>query len=43
VETARDGKPCPTVREFFVVDQDQSDNLPTMYYVSSLGHIAQLT
>jgi hypothetical protein len=43
VETARDGKPCPTVRDFFVVDQDQSDNLPTMYYVSSLGHIAQLT
>jgi hypothetical protein len=43
VGTARDGKPCPTVRDFFVVDQDQSDNLPTMYYVSSLGHIAQLT
>ena len=43
VGTAKDGKPCPTVRDFFVVDQDQSDNLPTMYYVSSLGHIAQLT
>jgi hypothetical protein len=43
VGTARDGKPCPTVRDFFVVDQDQSDNLPTMYYVSRLGHIAQLT
>jgi hypothetical protein len=43
VGTAKDGKPCPTVRDFFVVDQDQSDNLPTMYYVSRLGHIAQLT
>jgi hypothetical protein len=41
--TANDGKPCPTVRDFFVVDQDQSDNLPTLYYVSRLGHIAQLT
>jgi hypothetical protein len=41
--TAKDGKPCPTVRDFFVVDQDQSDNLPTLYYVSRLGHIAQLT
>jgi len=27
VGTAKDGKPCPTVRDFFVVDQDQSDNL----------------
>jgi hypothetical protein len=43
VGTAKDGKPCPTVRDFFVVDQDQSDNLPTLYYVSQLGHIAQLT
>ena len=29
--TAIDGRPCPTVRDFFVVDQDQSDNLPTTY------------
>ena len=29
--TAADGRPCPTVRDFFVVDQDQSDNLPTTY------------
>jgi hypothetical protein len=28
---AVDGRPCPTVRDFFVVDQDQSDNLPTSY------------
>jgi hypothetical protein len=41
--TASDGMPCPTVRDFFVVDQDQSDNLPTLYLVSPHGHIAQLT
>jgi hypothetical protein len=29
--TAADGRPCPTVRDFFIVDQDQSDNLPTSY------------
>ena len=43
VGTANDSKPCPTVRDFFIVDQDQSDNLPTLYYVSPDGHIAQLT
>ncbi|HEY2400882.1 MAG TPA: hypothetical protein VGI23_11045 [Steroidobacteraceae bacterium] len=43
VGTAKDGKPCPTVRDFFVVDQDQSDNLPTLYLVSPRGHISQLT
>jgi len=41
--TASDGKPCPTVRDFFVVDQDQSDNLPTLYLVSPRGHTAQMT
>jgi hypothetical protein len=30
---AADGRPCPTVRDFFVVDQDQSDNLPTTYLI----------
>jgi hypothetical protein len=41
--TAIDGKPCPTVRDFFVIDQDQSDNLPTLYLVSPRGHMSQLT
>jgi hypothetical protein len=41
--TASDGKPCPTVRDFFVVDQDQSDNLPTQYLVSPRGHMSQFT
>jgi hypothetical protein len=41
--TANDGKPCPTVRDFFVVDQDQSDNLPTLYLVSPRGRLSQFT
>jgi hypothetical protein len=40
--TAADGRPCPTVRDFFVVDQDQSDNLPTSYLMTSDG-MAQKT
>lgn len=28
---ANDGLPCPTVRDFFVVDMDQSDNVVTTY------------
>jgi hypothetical protein len=43
VGTANDGKPCPTVRDFFVIDQDQSDNLPTLYLVSPRGHLSQFT
>jgi hypothetical protein len=39
---AADGRPCPTVRDFFVVDQDQSDNLPTTYLITNTG-MAQKT
>jgi len=39
---AVDGRPCPTVRDFFAVDQDQSDNLPTSYLMTSDG-MAQKT
>jgi hypothetical protein len=39
---AADGRPCPTVRDFFVVDQDQSDNLPTSYLITGSG-MAQRT
>jgi hypothetical protein len=39
--TALDGLPCPTVRDFFVVDQDQSDNLPTLYLIAPNGLLAQ--
>lgn len=40
---ASDGRPCPTVRDFFVVDQDQSDNLPVTYLVNAAGLLAQNT
>jgi hypothetical protein len=41
--TASDGQPCPTVRDFYVVDQDQSDNLPTLYLITTNGQLAQYT
>lgn len=28
---ANDGRPCPSLRDFSVVDQDQSDNVPVAY------------
>ncbi len=40
--TARDGMTCPTVRDFSVIDQDQSDNVTTAYLVTGNGRIAQL-
>jgi hypothetical protein len=39
--TARDGLPCPTVRDFSVVDQDQSDNVNTHYLATADGRTAQ--
>jgi hypothetical protein len=41
VGMARDGQPCPTTRDFAVVDQDQSDNLTTRYLALRNGRIAQ--
>jgi len=40
---AADRQPCPSVRDFFVVDQDQSDNLPVTYLISAGGLLAQNT
>lgn len=40
---AKDGLPCPTVRDFSVVDQDQSDNVTTDYLVTDTGQTAQMT
>ncbi|MFH9349784.1 hypothetical protein [Kitasatospora sp. NPDC017646] len=39
--TARDGRPCPTTRDFGVVDQDQSDNVTTEYLATPQGATAQ--
>jgi hypothetical protein len=38
-----DGQVCPSVRSFFTVDQDQSDNLPTEYLVTPAHLLAQST
>ena len=38
-----DGQPCPTVRDFSIVDQDQSDNVQTEYLVDATGRTAQNT
>jgi len=40
---ANDGKACPSVRDFGVVDMDQSDNVVTTYLVTANGQTAQVT
>ena len=41
---ANDGLPCPTVRDFFIVDMDPSDNVITTYLVDpTTGQVAQDT
>lgn len=40
---ANDGKPCPSVRDFGLVDMDQSDNVVTTYLVTANGQTAQVT
>ncbi|MGZ4483605.1 MAG: hypothetical protein ACXVW8_04725 [Nocardioidaceae bacterium] len=39
--TAKDGMPCPTVRDFSLVDQDQSDNVTSTYLATADGRTAQ--
>jgi hypothetical protein len=41
--TAKDGQICPTIRSFSIVDQDQSDNVDTLYLATSTGTTAQNT
>jgi hypothetical protein len=41
--TGKDGRPCPTSRDFSIVDQDQSDNTTTQYLVDADGRLAQDT
>jgi hypothetical protein len=40
---SKDGQICPTIRSFSIVDQDQSDNVDTLYLATSKGTIAQNT
>jgi len=37
------GNSCPTVRNFDMVDQDQSDNVTSIYLLNSAGQTAQAT
>ncbi len=39
--TATDGQPCLTVRDFALIDQDQSDNVPSAYLANGNGQTAQ--
>ncbi|MFG2039892.1 hypothetical protein [Dactylosporangium sp. NPDC048998] len=41
--TATDGRPCPTTRDFGLVDMDQSDNVTTTYLALADGTTAQNT
>jgi hypothetical protein len=41
--TAKDGRTCPTVRDFSVVDQDPSDNVTARYLADANGRTAQNT
>jgi hypothetical protein len=43
IGTAKDGQPCPTSRDFSLVDMDQSDNVQTQYLVKANGQTAQNT
>jgi hypothetical protein len=43
IGTASDGRPCPTTRDFSLIDQDQSDNVLTVYLVNANGQTAQAT
>lgn len=40
---AKDGQTCPSLRDFSVVDQDQSDNVTAGYLITKNGQVAQLT
>jgi hypothetical protein len=40
---APDGAPCPTVRDFFVVDMDPDDGVPTTYLITANGNPIQKT
>jgi hypothetical protein len=41
--TAADGRPCPSTRDFTLIDQDQSDNVTTSYLVGPGRRTAQNT
>jgi len=40
---AIDGQPCPTIRDYSVVDMDPDDGVPTTYLVTVNGNVIQKT
>jgi len=40
---ASDGLPCPTLRDFFIIDMDPDDGVETLYYVTFGGQVIQKT
>jgi hypothetical protein len=40
---APDGLPCPTIRDYFVVDMDPDDGVPTTYLITANGNPIQKT
>jgi len=40
---ASDGLPCPTLRDFFIVDMDPDDGVQTLYLVTALNNVIQKT
>lgn len=43
LQTANDGQPCMTTRDFALIDQDQSDNVQTQYLGNGTGQTAQFS
>jgi len=43
IGTASDGQACQTVRDFALIDQDQSDNVVSQYLINANGQTAQNT
>jgi len=43
IGVAVDGQPCPTVRDYFVIDMDPDDGVPTEYIVTAAGNVIQNT
>ncbi|XXQ33486.1 PBP domain-containing protein [Plasmodiophora brassicae] len=41
--TGLDEQPCPSTRDFAIVDMDQSDNVDTTYLLTASGQVAQNT
>jgi len=41
--TAADGQPCPTLRDFFIIDMDPDDGVQSLYLVTAQNQVVQKT